>query len=78
MFCRGGFFLFGDQYFWLLVFFSFWREKVLDVFQKIEWKKKGKRELSNKNKNTFQIVYIFPYPPHPIRIPKVGYTRYIG
>lgn len=35
--------------------------------------KKGKREFSNKNKNTFQIVYIFPYPPYSIRIPKVGY-----
>lgn len=41
-------------------------------------KKKKEKRGEQQNKNTFQIVYIFPYLPHSIRIPKVGYIRYIG
>lgn len=73
VFCRGGFFLCREEYFWLLPEFFFWREGFLDVFQRIEWKKGKKKRVEQQKQKTFQIVYIFPYPPYSIRIPKVGY-----
>lgn len=76
VFCRGGFFFVEKNISGCYFFFG--REGFWDFFQRIEWKKGKKKRVEQQKQNTFQIVYIFPYPPHSIRIPKVGYIRYIG